>query len=66
MTRTRTVWCPVAPSGAMESGVMAALPYLIIIAVMVATQYVQQWHATYGQVKPNQQGAAAQPGQPQR
>ncbi|HLV89544.1 MAG TPA: YidC/Oxa1 family membrane protein insertase [Acidimicrobiia bacterium] len=51
---------PVAPSGAMESGVMAALPYLIIIAVMVATQYVQQWHATYGQVKPNQQGAAAQ------
>lgn len=42
------------------SGVVYALPYLLIIAFMVATQYVQQWHATYGQVKPNQQGAAAQ------
>src|SRR5690554_2523991 len=43
-----------------DSGFAEAIPYLIIIAVMVATQYVQQWHATYGQVKPNQQGAAAQ------
>ncbi len=42
------------------SGLLYALPYLLIIAFMVATQYVQQWHATYGQVRPNQQGAAAQ------
>lgn len=42
------------------SGILYALPYLLIIAFMVATQYVQQWHATYGQTRPNQQGAAAQ------
>lgn len=42
------------------SGILYALPYLLIIAFMVATQYVQQWHSTYGQIKPNQQGAAAQ------
>lgn len=43
-----------------SSGILYALPYLIIIAFMVATQYVQQWHATYGQTRPEQQGAAAQ------
>ncbi len=42
------------------SGILYALPYLLIIAFMVATQYVQQWHATYGQARPDQQGAAAQ------
>ncbi|HEX6945988.1 MAG TPA: YidC/Oxa1 family membrane protein insertase [Acidimicrobiia bacterium] len=49
-----------SPSDAWAGGVMVALPYLLIIAFMVATQYVQQWHATYGQVRPDQQGAAAQ------
>jgi YidC/Oxa1 family membrane protein insertase len=32
-----------------------------MIALMVATQYVQQWHATYGQERPSgQPGAGAQ------
>ena len=31
-----------------------------MIAFMVATQYVQQWHSTYGQVRPDQKGAGAQ------
>lgn len=44
-----------------ESGVTGALPYLIMIVLMVATQYIQQWHATYGQVtNKNQPGAGAQ------
>jgi len=50
-----------SPSDAMALGVTAALPYLIMIALMVATQYVQQWHATYGQERPSgQPGAGAQ------
>jgi YidC/Oxa1 family membrane protein insertase len=50
-----------SPAQAMSDGVMAALPYLIMIALMVATQYVQQWHATYGQERPaGQPGAGAQ------
>jgi YidC/Oxa1 family membrane protein insertase len=50
-----------SPSEAMALGVMAALPYLIMIVLMVATQYVQQWHATYGQERPaGQPGAGAQ------
>jgi YidC/Oxa1 family membrane protein insertase len=50
-----------SPSQAMALGVAAALPYLIMIALMVATQYVQQWHATYGQERPaGQPGAGAQ------
>jgi YidC/Oxa1 family membrane protein insertase len=50
-----------SPSQAMAGGILAALPYLITIAVMVATQYVQQWHATYGQERPSgQPGAGAQ------
>jgi YidC/Oxa1 family membrane protein insertase len=50
-----------SPSEAIAGGVMAALPYLIMIALMVATQYVQQWHATYGQERPaGQPGAGAQ------
>jgi YidC/Oxa1 family membrane protein insertase len=44
-----------------ESGFLGALPYLITIVIMVATQYIQQWHATYGQVKDRTQpGAGAQ------
>jgi YidC/Oxa1 family membrane protein insertase len=50
-----------SPSQAMAGGIMEALPYLIMIALMVATQYVQQWHATYGQERPaGQPGAGAQ------
>ncbi|HEU4318496.1 MAG TPA: YidC/Oxa1 family membrane protein insertase [Acidimicrobiia bacterium] len=43
------------------SGVLGALPYLLMIVFMVATQYIQQWHSTYGQT-PNkgQPGAGAQ------
>jgi YidC/Oxa1 family membrane protein insertase len=50
-----TAWAATA-----ASGFLYALPYLLLIAFMVATQYVQQWHATYGQTRPGQQGAAAQ------
>jgi YidC/Oxa1 family membrane protein insertase len=50
-----------SPSQAIAGGVIAALPYLIMIVLMVATQYVQQWHATYGQERPaGQPGAGAQ------
>ncbi len=50
-----------SPADAMSLGISAALPYLIMIALMVATQYVQQWHATYGQERPaGQPGAGAQ------
>ncbi len=52
----------VSPSQAVsENGILGALPYLIMIVLMVATQYIQQWHATYGQTKNNSQpGAGAQ------
>jgi len=51
----------VTPSGAIGGGILAALPYLIMILLMVATQYVQQWHSTYGQERPSgQPGAGAQ------
>jgi YidC/Oxa1 family membrane protein insertase len=44
-----------------ESDVLGAIPYLIMIVIMVATQYIQQWHATYGQVRDTSQpGAGAQ------
>lgn len=49
-----------SPSEAMALGLATAIPYLIMIAFMVATQYVQQWHSTYGQDRPNQKGAGAQ------
>jgi YidC/Oxa1 family membrane protein insertase len=50
-----------SPSEAIAGGIGAALPYLIMIVLMVATQYVQQWHATYGQERPaGQPGAGAQ------
>ncbi len=52
----------VSPSEAMSTGgFVVALPYLIMLMLMVATQYVQQWHATYGQDRPaGQPGAGAQ------
>jgi YidC/Oxa1 family membrane protein insertase len=50
-----------SPAEAIGEGVLVALPYLIMIVLMVATQYVQQWHATYGQERPaGQPGAGAQ------
>jgi YidC/Oxa1 family membrane protein insertase len=49
------------PSEAVSIGILVAIPYLIMIVLMVATQYVQQWHATYGQERPSgQPGAGAQ------
>ncbi len=52
----------VSPSQAVAAeGILGALPYLFMIVLMVATQYIQQWHATYGQTKNNNQpGAGAQ------
>jgi YidC/Oxa1 family membrane protein insertase len=48
-----------SPAEAVSSeGFLGALPYLIMIVIMVATQYVQQWHSTYGQTRPS-----GQPGQ---
>ena len=49
-----------SPSMAMANGLAYALPYLVMIALMVATQYIQQWHSTYGQDRPDQAGAGAQ------
>ncbi len=50
-----------SPSQALSVGLLKALPYLITIVLMVATQYVQQWHSTYGQEKPSgQPGGGAQ------
>lgn len=49
-----------SPSQAMSVGLGTAIPYLIVIVFMVATQYVQQWHSTYGQDRPDQKGAGAQ------
>lgn len=49
-----------SPSMAMSQGLVYAIPYLIMIVFMVATQYVQQWHSTYGQDRPDQKGAGAQ------
>ena len=51
-----------SPSQAVSAlGLWGALPYLIMIILMVATQYIQQWHSTYGQDRnKNQPGAGAQ------
>jgi len=51
-----------SPSGAVSDlGFITALPYLVMIVLMVATQYIQQWHSTYGQVQnKSQPGAGAQ------
>jgi YidC/Oxa1 family membrane protein insertase len=52
----------ISPSEAVTLfGWVVAIPYLIMIVLMVATQYIQQWHSTYGQVRdPKQPGAGAQ------
>lgn len=49
------------PGGAFAEGLVTAIPYLIMIVLMVATQYIQQWHSMSGQERdPNQPGAGAQ------
>lgn len=47
-------------SEAVGQGAVVAIPYLLMLAVMVASQYVQQWHATSGQVNPAQGNPQAQ------
>lgn len=50
-----------SPAQAFAAGLVGALPYLVLIVIMVATQYIQQWHSTYGQVRDRSQpGAGAQ------
>jgi len=48
------------PSQAVSQGIGEALPYLVLMLLMVAAQYVQQWHSTYGQAKPDVPGAGSQ------
>jgi YidC/Oxa1 family membrane protein insertase len=51
----------VSPSQAFAISLATAIPYLIMMAIMVASQYVQQWHASYGQTRPpDQKQAGAQ------
>ena len=46
-------------SEAVALGIGTAIPYLLMLAIMVASQYVQQWHAMAGQVRPDNPQAAA-------
>ena len=46
-------------SEAVGQGIGTAIPYLLMLAIMVASQYVQQWHATAGQTRPDNPQAAA-------
>lgn len=56
MLLSRTPW-----EALNQLGVVSAIPYLLMLMLMVAAQYVQQWHALYGQARPTDQpGAAAQ------
>lgn len=48
------------PAQAFGQGVVTALPYLLMMILMVASQYVQTWHASYGQAKPEGSQAGAQ------
>lgn len=48
------------PGAAFSQGILTALPYLAMIILMVATQYIQTWHSTYGQDKPEGPQAGAQ------
>jgi YidC/Oxa1 family membrane protein insertase len=48
------------PAQAFGEGILTALPYLFMIILMVATQYIQTWHSTYGQAKPEGPQAGAQ------
>lgn len=54
------------PSEAFAQGFLIALPYLVMMAIMVATQYVQQYHATRGQITPAAGGASKQQQQTQQ
>jgi len=48
----------ISPNQAVTAdGWLGALPYLVMIVLMVATQYIQQWHSTYGQDRPANQPA---------
>jgi len=50
-----------SPAAAFAAGgVMTALPYLLMMVLMVVSQYVQTWHSTYGQEKPSGPQAGAQ------
>lgn len=49
-----------SPAQAFTGGVVSAIPYLVMMVLMVATQYVQTWHSTYGQDKPKGPQAGAQ------
>jgi YidC/Oxa1 family membrane protein insertase len=50
-----------SPAEAFAVSFVTAIPYLLMLIFMVATQYVQQWHSTYGQDRPSgQPGAGAQ------
>ena len=46
-------------SEAVSQGIGTAVPYLLMLAIMVASQYIQQWHATAGQTRPDNPQAAA-------
>ncbi|MGI8518522.1 MAG: YidC/Oxa1 family membrane protein insertase [Acidimicrobiia bacterium] len=46
-------------SEAVALGIGTALPYLAMLVIMVASQYIQTWHATSGQVKSDNPQAAA-------
>jgi membrane protein insertase Oxa1/YidC/SpoIIIJ len=46
-------------SAAVSEGIATGLPYLGMLAVMVASQYIQTWHATSGQARPDNPQAAA-------
>lgn len=48
------------PAAAFTAGIATAVPYLVMMILMVATQYVQTWHSTYGQDKPQGPQAGAQ------
>lgn len=50
----------VTPSAAFGESPLTALPYLVMMVLMVVTQYVQTVHATYGQAKPEGPQAGAQ------
>lgn len=49
-----------SPGQAFSEGLVTALPYLLMMILMVASQYVQTWHSTYGQEKPSGPQAGAQ------
>lgn len=54
------------PSAAFSEGILIALPYLAMMLIMVASQYVQQYHATRGQITPAASGVSKQQQQTQQ